>query len=80
MKTGMLVSEMHFPNRDQRNKLVLLSKAKIKGLSANHSLIGRTHLGGKSTQIIFLTGDSLSSTKIGSHLGSQHSAASYCLE
>jgi hypothetical protein len=49
-----------FPNGDQRNTQELFSKAKRKvlllqkGAATDHSLIGRTHLGGKSTEVIFL--------------------------
>jgi hypothetical protein len=54
------VLEVLFPNSDQRNTWELLNKAKRKvlllqkGAAQDHSLIGRTHLSGKSTQIIFL--------------------------
>jgi hypothetical protein len=55
------VLEVPFPNNDQRNTQELLSKAKgkvlllVKGTATDSSLIGRTHLDGKYTQIIFLT-------------------------
>jgi hypothetical protein len=79
-----MLFEMPFPKSDQRNTRKSLSKAKKvlllqKGAATDHSLIGRAHVDGKSTQIIFLMNDSLSLTRTGPCLGSQHSTASYCL-
>jgi hypothetical protein len=77
-----MLFEMPFPNSDQRNTRKSLSKAKkvlLLQKGADHSLIGRAQVDGKSTQIIFLMNDSLSLTRIGPSLGSQNSTATYCL-